>query len=80
MDSNEKLPISLCVIARNEAQNLKRCFENVGSVVSEILLLDTGSNDGTCEVAKALGAQVFRYEWDEDFSRARNFLLQKVCF
>lgn len=78
MDSKEKLPVSLCIIARNEAQNLKRCFENVSSVVSEILLLDTGSNDGTAEVAKALGAQVFGYEWNDDYSAARNFLLQKT--
>ena len=77
-NSNEKMPVSLCIIARNEAKNLNRCFENIGDVVSEILLLDTGSSDGTNEVAKALGAQVFQYEWNEDFSGARNFLLQKA--
>ena len=74
----EKLPVSLCMVALNEAANLKRSFEHIGGIVDEILVLDTGSTDGTQEMAEALGAQVFAYTWDENFSHARNFLLEKA--
>ena len=74
----KKLPVSLCMIALDEAPNLKLCFAHIGPVVDEILVLDTGSKDGTPEVAEALGAKVFTYDWDENFSNARNFLLGKA--
>jgi len=77
-EKNIKSDITLCILARNEVDNLKNCFSNIATVVDEILLLDTGSTDGTAAVAEALGAKVFQYTWDENFSRARNLLLEKV--
>ena len=79
-ESQEKMPVSLCLIVRNEADNLKRCVEYIGEAVSEIILLDTGSTDGTPETAKELGACVFHYDWDENFSNARNTLLKKAKY
>jgi len=72
------LPVSLCIIAWNESDNLPRCFENIGSAVDEILLLDTGSTDSTIPVAESLGAEVFPYDWDENFSNARNTLMKRA--
>ena len=74
----KKLPVSLCIIARNEAENLPRCLEHIGSAVDEILLLDTGSTDGTQETAERLGAVVYTYQWNGDFSAARNYLMGKT--
>lgn len=64
--------LTLCVIARDEEQNLPRCLASVSGVVDEIVVVDTGSRDRTREVARAAGARVVRCAWDGSFSAARN--------
>jgi tetratricopeptide (TPR) repeat protein len=64
--------LSLCMIARSEARFLERCLENVPGNVDEIVVVDTGSEDDTREVAKQAGALVADFEWCDDFGEARN--------
>ncbi len=49
-------PISLCIITKNEERNLRRCIESV-PFAEEIVVLDSGSTDGTERVARELGAK-----------------------
>ena len=64
--------ISLSMIVRDEAQFLAGCLQSVEGVVDEIVVVDTGSEDDTVEIAESLGARVFHYTWDDDFAAARN--------
>lgn len=64
--------VSLCMIVKNEEKNLPRCLESVKNVVDEIIIVDTGSVDGTMEIAKTYGAIVYEYTWNQDFAAARN--------
>lgn len=68
--------ISVCMIVKNEERNLKRCLESIKNIVDEIIVVDTGSEDKTFEVAKAYTDKVFFYQWDNDFSKARNKSLE----
>jgi glycosyltransferase involved in cell wall biosynthesis len=70
--------ISLCVIVKNEAQHLARMLESVRDVVAEIIVVDTGSNDGSAAIAEEYGARIFSYEWSNDFADARNFSLRQA--
>ncbi len=70
--------VSLCMIVRNEEENLPRSLMSVKSLVDEMILVDTGSTDRTREIARAFGAKVYDYEWADDFSAARNFSLSKA--
>lgn len=66
------LRISLCMIVRDEQDNLPRCLRSVRAVVDEMCLVDTGSRDRTREVARALGARVAERPWSDHFAEARN--------
>jgi len=65
--------ISICVIAKNEEQNLPRLTKSIEGCFDNYYLTDTGSTDGTVELAKKLGWQVSHFEWVKDFAAARNF-------
>lgn len=68
--------VSLCMIARDEAEYLRRCLNSVKGLVDEIIVVDTGSADNTVEVAQAFGAKVSHFAWIDDFSAARNAAIE----
>lgn len=70
--------VSLCAIAKNEEHHLPRCLASAKPFVDEIILVDTGSNDRTIDIATAFGARVYEFEWVDDFSKARNFAHSKA--
>jgi glycosyltransferase involved in cell wall biosynthesis len=67
--------LSLCMIVRNEAMQLERCLRSIAAWVDEIVVVDTGSEDETPEIAIKFGAKVLNFEWRDDFAVARNFSL-----
>lgn len=65
--------ISVCMIVKNEAKILARCLDCVQEFADEIIIVDTGSRDKTKEIARQYTANVYDFEWCDDFSKARNF-------
>lgn len=57
------LPISLYVITKNEADRLDRMLSPIANYVDEIVVVDSGSVDETCDIAKSYGAKVYFREW-----------------
>lgn len=70
--------LSVCMIVRNEEALLGRCLQSVKSAADEIVVVDTGSNDSTIEVAKSFGAKIVEVQWKNDFARARNISLKSA--
>lgn len=64
--------LSVCLIVKNEEQDLERCLDSLRPLTPEIVVVDTGSTDRTPEIALECGARVIRHAWDHDFSAARN--------
>jgi glycosyltransferase involved in cell wall biosynthesis len=67
--------LALVMIARDEARAIGRALMSARPLVERMILLDTGSVDGTREIAAANGAEVFRFDWIDDFAAARNAAL-----
>ena len=78
MGKARALKITACYIVKNEAENLAKSIKSLKSQVNEIVVVDTGSTDNTMAVARKLGAKVYSFPWQDDFSKARNFALSKA--
>ncbi len=56
---NEPLPISVCICTLNEEQDIEACLASVWrNRVAEVVVVDGGSTDRTCELARKTGATV----------------------
>jgi len=72
--------ISVCIIARNEEKMLEDCLKSVRTISDEIILVDTGSDDKTIEIAEKYGCRVFEEKWENDFSKARNYAIDRANY
>ena len=77
-NKHRSIRISACYIVKNEAKNLAKSIKSLKNQVNEIVVVDTGSTDNTIVVAGKLGAKVYSFPWQDDFSKARNFALSKA--
>lgn len=71
-DGGRRTRLSVAMIVRNEEAVLAESLESVRSVADEIVVLDTGSTDGTVAVAERFDAKVGHWAWESDFAAARN--------
>ncbi len=72
------IPISVCIIAKNEEKNIEKCLAPLMPYNFEIIFVDTGSTDRTKEIARKYTDLIYDFEWVNDFSAARNFSLKKA--
>lgn len=70
--------LSLCMIVKSEEVNIKVCLSKVITFVDEIIIVDTGSNDKTKDIAKEFTDKIYDFKWCNDFSKARNFSISKA--
>jgi glycosyltransferase involved in cell wall biosynthesis len=66
------------MIVRDAETTLPACLESVKDLVDEMVIADTGSTDGTLQVAMRFGARYLSIPWENDFARARNQALEHV--
>ena len=71
MTDERSLELSVVVITRNEAANLPRLLAAVEGWADEVVVFDSGSTDGTVDLARDAGARVIDCEW-EGWSATKN--------
>ncbi len=72
------LPISVCIIAKNEEKHIEECCKRLVPYGFEIVLADTGSTDRTVELARKYTNNIYHFEWCGDFSAAKNYAMEKA--
>lgn len=72
------ISISLCMIVKDEADVLARALDSVKGLPDEIVIVDTGSEDSTKDIALRYTKNVFDFKWVDDFAAARNFACGKA--
>jgi len=72
--SHKLLPdIGLCMIARDSESVIDSALRSAARICRNLVLIDTGSKDATPAIASRFGADVYYFEWCNDFSAARNY-------
>lgn len=70
--------LSLAMIVKNEEEVLGRCLDSCHELFDQIVIVDTGSDDRTVEIAKSYpNVEIHNFKWINDFAAARNFSFEK---
>lgn len=72
------MTLSVCLIVKDEQDVIARCLNCVCKFADEIIVVDTGSADGTVAEAKKFTDAVYFFPWRDDFSAARNYSFGKA--
>ena len=67
--------ITVAAIVKNEAQNVPTWVQAARSCADEIIVVDTGSTDGTVERFRDYGIECYHYDWNDDFASAKNYMI-----
>jgi glycosyltransferase involved in cell wall biosynthesis len=66
------------MIVRDEEETLAGCLDSIKDIVDEIIIVDTGSQDKTKEIACRYTSNIYDFQWIDDFSAARNYSFSKA--
>ena len=73
------IPVSVIVMTRDEAVKLPRCHGTPGRF-AEVFVVDSGSRDGTTDLAGILGARVVPFRWDGGYPKKKQWCLDMLPF
>jgi len=73
-----RVKVSVIVPVRNEEGNLERCLESV-RWADEVWVVDSGSTDGTVEIAEGFGARVAQFDYKGGFPKKKNWALEHLA-
>ncbi|QSJ20799.1 class I SAM-dependent methyltransferase [Nostoc sp. UHCC 0702] len=66
------------MMVQNSEKTLDIALESLAHVYDELVIIDGGSNDSTCEIALSYGAKIIHSQWTGNHSHQRNLYLQAV--
>lgn len=75
----KKYRLSVTVITLNEADRIRRCLDSVKNIADEIIILDSGSTDGTQEVLAEYTDKIFNTDWP-GFGKQKQRALEKAQY
>ena len=73
------IPVSVVVMTRNEAANLPVCLPSLARF-AECFVVDSGSGDGTPDIALSHGAQLVPFRWNGRYPKKKQWCLDSLPF
>ncbi|MCC3567089.1 MULTISPECIES: methyltransferase domain-containing protein [unclassified Microcoleus] len=70
--------LSVCMIVQNSEKTLALALGSLGKIYDELIIVDGGSTDSTCEIALSYTARIIHSQWQGNHSQQRNIYLQEV--
>ena len=70
--------LSVCIIAKNEEKHIENCLRSLVNKHVQIIVVDTGSQDDTKNIALKYTSCVYDYQWNDDFGAAKQFAVSKA--
>jgi glycosyltransferase involved in cell wall biosynthesis len=70
--------ISVLILTYNERMHIERCVRSAQQFAKQVFVVDSGSDDGTAEIARSLGAQVVQHAWENHHARQINWSLDNL--
>lgn len=74
-----QLAISVIIFTKNESRNIEECIKSVEKV-SEIIVVDSNSEDDTCRIASSLGVRVVNFDWNGRYPKKRQWSLDNIAY
>ncbi|NBW95144.1 MAG: glycosyltransferase family 2 protein [Planctomycetia bacterium] len=77
--TDRSLPVTAIVATRNEAVNIGRCLESLRPA-ARVIVLDSGSTDGTDAIARSAGAEVLQFRYRGGYPKKRQWAIDTLSF
>lgn len=76
----QPLPISVVIVTKNEEKHIEACLHTVCDSISDIIVVDSHSDDETCEIIKSVkpSARIFEFTWDGRYPKKRQWALDTL--
>jgi glycosyltransferase involved in cell wall biosynthesis len=74
---DSKLPVSVLIAVRNEAENIAACLRSL-AWADEVVVVDSHSSDGTVEICGRQGVRVVQFDYDGGWPKKRNWALRTL--
>ncbi|MEY4768596.1 MAG: hypothetical protein RL637_1235 [Pseudomonadota bacterium] len=69
------LDLTVIILTFNEAKHLQRCLNSVAQIAKTIIVVDSGSTDQTCEIARRFGARIYYHSFKHQAAQLQWALL-----
>lgn len=71
------IPISVLVQTKNESAGIRQCLQAL-EVFSEVIVVDSNSEDNTVQIAESMGVRVINFTWNGHYPKKKQWQLENV--